>query len=75
MCAGLACSVSPNAITFNSLISALAAGALYEAAADVAFSHMARRGVAPDVVTFTALIGAFDRGGQWRRALQVRQMA
>ena len=29
-------------------------------------------GCSPDVVTYTALISAFERGGQWRRALQVR---
>lgn len=31
------------------------------------------QGCEPDVVTYTALINAYEKGGQWRRALQVRR--
>ncbi len=61
---------SPNTVTFNSLITAVAQGGQWEKAAEV-FEQMQAHGCTPDVVTYTALIAAFDKGGQWRLSLQV----
>lgn len=61
---------TPNTVTFNSLITAVAQGGQWQKAAEV-FEQMQAHGCTPDVVTYTALISAFDKGGQWRLSLQV----
>ena len=62
---------TPNTVTYNSLITALAQGAQWQKAGEV-FEQMQGQGCHPDVVTYTALISAFEKGGQWRLALEVR---
>jgi pentatricopeptide repeat protein len=59
---------TPNTVTFNSLITALAQGAQWERASEVV-DLMRSHGCTPDVVTYTALISSLEKGGQWRRAL------
>ena len=63
---------TPNTVTYNSLITALAQGAQWEKAQEV-FEQMRASGCRPDVVTYTALISALEKGGQWRLALEVRR--
>ena len=65
---------TPNTVTYNSLITALAQGAQWQKAGEV-FEQMQGQGCHPDVVTYTALISAFEKGGQWRLALEVRASA
>eukprot|EP00884_Botryococcus_braunii_P023324 jgi/Botrbrau1/9676/Bobra.0201s0010.1 len=59
-----------DAITYSSIISALAKGKQWALALDV-FAEMQQRGVEADVVTCCALISALERGGQWQMAERV----
>lgn len=59
-----------DAITYSTLISALAKGRQWGRAIEV-FNHMVGAGVEPDAVTCCALLTALDKGGQWGLAEQV----
>ncbi len=61
---------APNAVTYNTLISACAKAGRCREAFEL-HAKMRRSNVPDDTFTLSALISACDRGGDWRRALDV----
>jgi len=56
-----AAGVTPDVVTYSSLISAYDEGEQWQKA-DEAFKQMQAAGVTPDVVTYSSLISAYDKG-------------
>jgi pentatricopeptide repeat domain-containing protein 1 len=62
--------LAPNAITYNTLISAYGRLGRYDAALSIYESMLRAPGVADDVWTLTALMTAAERAGRWEEALR-----